>query len=145
MTVSQSEMFLDLSAELLGQGYRVRFRPSGGSMHPTIKDGEAVNIEPVEPVDVRRGDIILYKSGVRRGVIAHRVVRVNKSRGNVTSFVLRGDAARTCDLPVAPEQVLGRVVSVERGGSTNDLAGKRAKALWVARRCASRVKAVIRN
>ncbi|HEX8092112.1 MAG TPA: signal peptidase I [Blastocatellia bacterium] len=145
MTVSHSEIFLDLSAELLGQGYRVRFRPKGGSMHPTIKDGEAVNIEPVEPADVRRGDIILYKSGISRGVIAHRVLGVNKSEGKVTSFVLRGDASRTSDPPVEPAQVLGRVVSVEREGSTNDLASKRAKALWVARRCASRVKTFIRN
>jgi hypothetical protein len=144
MTVSRSEMLLDLSAELLRLGYRVRFRPKGESMHPTIKDGEAVNMEPIEPVDVRRGDIILYKSSTARGVIAHRVVGVNRSEGDVTSFILRGDASRTCDLPVAPEQVLGRVVSVEREGGTDDLAGGRAKALWAARRLVSRIKAVIR-
>jgi signal peptidase I len=145
MTAGKSEMFFDLSADLLGHGYRVRFRPKGESMHPTIKNGEVVVVEPVEPCRVRRGDIVLYKSVARGRVIAHRVVRVNRKRGDITNFILRGDASLTCDLPVVPKQVLGRVVSVEREGGANDLAGKRARASWVARLCASRLKAVISN
>jgi signal peptidase I len=144
LAISKTEVFLDLSADLLSRGYGVRFRPKGASMYPTIKDGEAMTVEPVEACDVKRGDIILYKTAGSGGsVIAHRVVRVNKSRGYVTSFVLRGDASETCDLPIAPEQVLGKVVSVERGGGTIDLASKKANALRIARLCASRVKAVI--
>lgn len=134
-------MFLALSADLLGQGYPVRFHPRGESMHPTIKDGETLTVEPVKPVDVKRGDIILYKSGVRGGVTAHRVVRVNRSISDIKSFLLRGDASETCDSPVAPEQVLGKVVSVERDGRQIDLAGRRARLLRTVRVCAHGIKA----
>jgi signal peptidase I len=134
-------MFLALSADLLDQGYLVRFHSKGESMHPTIKDGETVTVEPVEPVDVKRGDIILYKSGVTGGVIAHRVIKMSKSRGDITSFVLRGDASQTCDLPIAPEQVLGRVVSIQRQGRNIELAGRRARLLRAVRVCAYGIKA----
>ena len=143
MAVSKTEVFLDLSADLLSRGYGVRFRPKGASMFPTIKDGEAVTVEPVEARDVKRGDIILYKTADGCSVIAHRVVRVSRGRGRVTGFVLRGDASATCDLPIAPEQILGRVVSVEREGCMIDLASRKANALRIARLYASRAKAVI--
>ena len=144
MTISKTEMFVDLSADLLSRGYGVRFRTSGASMHPTIRDGEAVIVEPVQACEVKRGDIILYKARASGGVIAHRVVGVNKIRGNITSFVLRGDASETCDLPIAPGQVLGKVVSVDREGGAIDLASKKANALRIARLWASRARAVIR-
>ncbi|HKR00519.1 MAG TPA: S24 family peptidase, partial [Pyrinomonadaceae bacterium] len=67
-------MFLDLSTELLRRGYSVRFRPRGFSMLPTIRDGEAILVEPVEEEAIRRGDILLYRT--ERGVIAHRVVEI---------------------------------------------------------------------
>jgi signal peptidase I len=148
MAISRTEVFINISADLLSRGYGVRFRTKGASMYPTIKDGETVRVETVEPRDVRRGDIILYKtsdSSGGGGVIAHRVVRVKKNRGNLTSFVLRGDASETCDLPIAPERIIGKVVSVEREGGAIDLASKKANALRIARLCASRVKAVVRN
>lgn len=140
MAVSKTEIFIDLSSELLWGGYGVRFRPKGASMYPAIRDGEAVTVEPVEPSGVRRGDIILYKTG-SGSVIAHRVVEVNKSGGKIGSFILRGDASETCDLPITPGQILGRVVSVERGGRDLDLAGRRARLLRNVRLCASRIKA----
>lgn len=119
MALINSEIFVDISAELLQEGYSVRFRPGGASMFPTIKDGETVTVEQVKPTDVKRGDIILYKTDHR--VIAHRVVSVQKKGGNSSSFILRGDASASCDEPVGADQILGKVVSVERDGRSIDL------------------------
>jgi hypothetical protein len=69
-------LFADVCVELLNLGQGVRFKANGWSMHPTICDGEIINVEPVLPSQVRHGDIILYRSP--RGVIAHRVVHIQK-------------------------------------------------------------------
>ena len=120
------QMFLEVSTDLLSQGYSVRFRPGGHSMHPTIRDGEAVTVEPVEPGQVKRGDIILYRTA--SGVIAHRVVRIEGSSDN-RSFITRGDSSTSCDAPLSAERILGLVVSVERNGRRISLVGRRAKIL----------------
>lgn len=118
-------MFLDVSIELLGRGVGIRFRPAGDSMHPTIRDGEPVTVAPISAAQVKRGDIILYRT--ERGLKAHRVVLIN--RGIVeteTTIILQGDACSTLDEPVRAGQVLGKVVSVERDGRKVSLAGRRA-------------------
>lgn len=71
--------FFDLYSEFLSNGYSVRFRAGGWSMHPTIKGGEAITVaEPVEPSHVKRGDISLYRSD--RGLIAHHIVGIERKR-----------------------------------------------------------------
>lgn len=118
-------MFQSLSRELLQSGYGVRFRPNGFSMSPTIRDGEAVTVEPIFAHAVRRGDILLYQR--ERRVIAHRVVGIAGEGNNARTFTLRGDALASCDAPVRAEQVLGKVVSVERRGREIKLDGRRAR------------------
>jgi signal peptidase len=114
-------VFLEISLELLRQGCRVRFRPGGQSMHPTIKDGEAILVEPANPAQIKRGDIILYR--FERGVIAHRVKNIPSS----DTFITRGDSSFTDDQPVPLNDVLGRVVAVERNGRAVALVGQAAR------------------
>jgi hypothetical protein len=109
-----AKLFLDVSERLLDEGYRVRFRAAGTSMQPAIGDGDALILAPIDPVAVRPGDILLYRKH-RRG-IAHRVVHVQHALPAVGAFLLRGDASTACDAPVGPDEVLGKVVSVERQG-----------------------------
>jgi signal peptidase I len=118
-------MFQRLSTDLLQSGYGVRFRPGGFSMYPTIRDGEAVTVEPIRAHEVRRGDILLYRR--ERRVIAHRVVGIALGANAKRVFTLRGDSLSSCDAPVKQEQVLGRVVSVERKGRWIKLGGRRAR------------------
>lgn len=117
-------LFESISTELLQNGYGVRFRPAGLSMHPTIRDGERVTVEPVRAQTVRCGDILLYLR--RERVIAHRVVGVHQAEdGESFVFTLRGDSLSSCDAPVRAEQVLGRVVTVERDGREINLRSRR--------------------
>ncbi|OLE53994.1 MAG: hypothetical protein AUG51_10245 [Acidobacteria bacterium 13_1_20CM_3_53_8] len=131
-------MFLELSTELLAEGYGVRFRAGGNSMHPTIRDGEAVKVEPVSALEIRRGDIILYSAG--RGLTAHRVVRVDESNDGARVFHLRGDACASLDEPVAAEQTIGRVTEVERGGRIIALTGRAARLRQNARLIVAKLK-----
>lgn len=154
----QSEpMFKELVTDLLKGGYKVSFTAPGHSMYPTIMANESVVVEPVEPLTVHKGDIVLYRSNGR--LIAHRVlgvIRDDKAEefsslieafspdgqsalentpseleaGNASQnsdrcgssenrfFILRGDASRTFDEPVKSDQILGKVISIERNGNS---------------------------
>lgn len=130
--------FAEVSAGLLSTGCSLRFRASGRSMYPTIRHGEMVTVVPVAPAEIKRGDIVLYRS--ERGVIAHRVEGVRRKSGRIFCLRLRGDASDSCDRPVQPEQVLGKVQSVERAGQQIDLAGVEAKIRGGLHAFASRLK-----
>ena len=106
---SESDVFMEVSADLLRRGYRVRFRADGRSMHPAIRNGDTITVAPAPP---RLSDIVVYH---RRGrVVAHRVVSIDRSDRDENAFVLRGDAMSCCDAPVASTQVIGKVIAVDR-------------------------------
>ena len=44
--------------EILGRGENMRFRASGGSMMPFLRDGDIVEIAPLRKVDY--GDVVLH-------------------------------------------------------------------------------------
>jgi signal peptidase I len=99
---------------LLSGGHSVRFRAPGWSMHPTIRNGEIITVAPLGESPIQVGDVVLYRRG--RAAIAHRVIRVQSASGRSGAFVLRGDAALSCDRPIQLAQVLGRVLAIERDG-----------------------------
>jgi signal peptidase I len=106
--------FVDVSSDLLAQGYGIRFRAGGGSMAPAIGDGDVITVKPIDPASLTTGRVIIYRD--RHRVVAHRIVGTTSDHPSTHAFVVRGDAARECDPPVAPSQVLGEVVAVSRYG-----------------------------
>jgi signal peptidase I len=134
----RSPSFIETAAALVESGHGLRFRASGRSMYPTINAGELITVMPIATDDVRVGDIILYRS--EKSVIAHRVEKIDKSFHGVTRLLLRGDASESRDQPVLSEQILGRVVAVERGGRQFNLTGRYATMLRRFRVHGSRLK-----
>ena len=130
--------FVNVSTGLLSSGYSVRFRAPGDSMRPFIMDGDAITVSPVDPLAVKRGDIILYC--FKGGVIAHSVVRIRRRQDGEPLFILRGDLLCSADEPVEPQQILGRVVSVQRGGRSIYLDSTRARMMRTAYTLAFRLK-----
>ena len=120
--------------EALTAGTVVRFRAEGTSMHPTIRDGEAITIAPVPPDDVVRGDLLLCRQD--RRVIAHRVVGIT-TRDATRVFELRGDAKAACDAPIRADAVVGLVIAVHRNGRVVTLCGRAARLRHQARAVAS--------
>ena len=117
--------FAELSTDLLRLGHSVRFRATGESMHPTIRAGEAITVEPVALSDLHIADVVLYRT--EASVLAHRVIGRQKAAGAQGAFLVRGDACGDCDEPVAEDQVLGKVVAVERGDRVIALDRRTAK------------------
>ena len=164
-------MFPELVSDLLKDGYSVRFNAPGHSMYPTIMANEPVLVKPIDPDEIQRGDIILYRSN--GSLIAHRVmgilrdsaadeyfalvnafspdkdhshdspvakdrpcnasqVSTHASSAEKLFFILRGDASRTFDEPVKCDQVVGKVISIERNGSSiNHYGAKHKFACWL--------------
>jgi hypothetical protein len=106
--------FGDLAAELLAQGVAVRFRATGRSMLPTVRDGDCLIVAPVSLREVAVGDVVLCEG--RRGPVAHRVAAVETAADGRSRFVLRGDASLENDPPLDEAHLRGRVVALERAG-----------------------------
>ena len=81
-------------------------------MLPFIRNGDLLAIQPVEAAMLQVGDVAFYRAAAR-GPTAHRVVSREAGNGQATLF-MRGDAHSGPGERVSPEQVLGRVVSVQR-------------------------------
>ena len=97
----------DVIAELLARGHRARFTASGNSMHPFIRSGQRLVVEPVDARALRRGDVVLAR--LERGLTAHRVVGIETSGGEVVSITTRGDNCALDDPPFSPAQLVGRI------------------------------------
>ncbi len=100
-----------LSAAVLERGDSLRFRAPGDSMRPFIRDGDVLLVRP--GLEIRLGDVVLCRAGEGR-LLAHRVTRVDR-QSHPCSIVLQGDACPWPDGKLPLDNVLGRVVAVERG------------------------------
>ena len=134
-------LLLDLTTQLLRDGQSVRFHAPGRSMYPTIREGEAITVEPILPSEVKVGDIILYRSD--DSVIAHRVARIERGENDGRRFILRADTWGEYDEPVHADQVMGKVVSTERGGRSINPYCTGARARLLIHTIASRLKRYI--
>ncbi len=103
-----------LSDVILERGDGLRFRACGNSMRPFIRDGDALLVRP--GLEARPGDVVLCRAGAGR-LLAHRVARVYQQSCR-RSILLQGDACSRSDGLVPLDNVLGRVVAVERGTQT---------------------------
>jgi signal peptidase I len=161
--IDDAKLFPELISDLLTNGHRVRFRAPGYSMYPTILHQDVITVEPVDAFAVKVGDIILYR--VQQSLIAHRVVKILKrseknshsapqgpqdrsgspfgarpSTSETLSFILRGDARPFSDEPINAEQILGKVVSVERDNRGINPYSLKVKLTFYSLRLASRLK-----
>ena len=126
--------FTTVIESLLARGCSVRFRASGGSMHPTIRAGDMLILAPIDPTVLRKGDVVLARQSGR--LVAHRIAEVTKSDAG-TRMLLRGDALSACAPTVSADAVLAKVVAIERAGCPIAVDPAAARMACLARRCAS--------
>jgi len=101
----------ELVAETARKFGEVRLQLAGTSMFPCLMPGDIVTVRRCGVEDFRPGEIAKY---IRDGrLFAHRVVGVEDGR-----LITRGDTLRKDDAPVHAEEIVGKVVSVLRGGTT---------------------------
>ena len=91
----------------------VKIKPVGYSMYPVIVPGrDYVYIEKADYGTLKRGDVILYKRPEPESIyVLHRIYKV-KPDGVYTV----GDNQRVCEGPLAREQILGKMIALDRKG-----------------------------
>lgn len=107
MNVSMHEL-MPVVRDALGRGQRVQMTATGNSMLPFIRDGDAVELDPMQALP-RAGEIVLAHCYTGPYVL-HRVVRVEGDE-----FFMRGDSQRNREGPFTLSDVLGRVTVIRRG------------------------------
>ncbi len=105
--------FGELSAKALSRGGSFCFRARGFNMVPFIRDRDVLTIEPTKASALDIGEVAFYRLAADR-LVAHRVVGREVLDGKEI-LTMRGNAAAGSNDRVLGEQVLGRVVSVQRG------------------------------
>ena len=101
--------------EVLEKDNELFFTNVGYSMYPLIRQREDI-LHIVKTNDVKKGDIILYKSEVDHYVL-HRILKIKKDK-----IICAGDYNYFKDKPITNEQVLGKLVDIKKkDGKTIDL------------------------
>jgi signal peptidase I len=91
---------------------KVRLRAFGTSMVPSLLPGDLISIERANLCEILPGEIVLFSQSGR--LFVHRVVSHSRNL-DTACLITRGDRLCHNDPPVFSSELLGRVVSVERG------------------------------
>jgi signal peptidase len=107
---------LELSKDILGKGKSIRFQAKGWSMRPFIRDGDFIVVSPVEYSLIKTGDVVFYLTAKNKALV-HRVIKKSKKDKDdrITMFI-KGDATFSTPEKTDTQNVLGKVVAVERSG-----------------------------
>lgn len=81
-------------------------------LHPFIRDGDILEITPVNEEEIRSGDVIFYRVEDKH-MVAHRVIK-KFTQNDKPVFVTKGDSNMGKGEKVYLEQILGRVRAIER-------------------------------
>lgn len=76
----------------LQRGETVRFRPRGNSMRGKIESGQLCTVEPVEPMALKVGDIVLCKVNGHQYLHLVKAIRgdrfqIGNNRGRINGWV----------------------------------------------------------
>ena len=90
---------------------------SGHSMEGTLNEGDVVFWYPVDVNSIKVGDIIVFRSYIRNGLVIHRVVEITHVNGEI-GFITKGDANNYTDqqrgeMPVTSRNLLGKIVTLD--------------------------------
>ncbi len=99
----------DVSTDLLEDGFDIRISTLGLSMYPLIRTGDKITIGPGKNFEI--GDIVLFNRDDQ--LVCHRLVKAYEKSG-IKYYQTRGDSFFGLDEPVTVEQILGKVVRIER-------------------------------
>ncbi|MCI5131494.1 MAG: hypothetical protein D3904_08200 [Candidatus Electrothrix sp. EH2] len=109
----------ELIRSLLHQGISVRVRVSGRSMQPLLKDGDIVELAPVEEPYPRIGDIVFFRDQSGNPLL-HRLIR-RRYRDKLRYLQTKGDACGGFDSFVPEKHIIGYVRRITGKGQTVDL------------------------
>jgi signal peptidase I len=112
-TEAFSALGSDLVEEIVRNFGWACVRVRGTSMTPAVQPGDVLTIQHTNFQEISIGQIVLFSRDGR--LITHRVVE-KSANPHSPYLVTRGDRVVPNDSPVSPDELLGRVKFIERGG-----------------------------
>jgi signal peptidase I len=113
-SLKSSKPIRDIFAEQLRRGQSVRMTIKGRSMSPFIKRSDIIIVKPIKFDQAKIGDIIACTRSVEHGFTAHRLIRKRKDAQGREFLFTKGDVSIHGDFPVYPEDIYGKVITIER-------------------------------
>jgi len=81
-------------------------------MYPFIRNGDVLTIKPLDPSELRTGDVILYSTADNRA-LAHRIVK-KENQNDQLMLLMRGDSLMSGDGWIQSVCIMGHVESLKR-------------------------------
>jgi signal peptidase I len=113
----------ELAGEVVRTFGRVRVRVTGMSMIPAVWPGDVLVVERRAAEKIERGEIAVAERDGR--LVAHRVIGLGsdarlpfgyaQGKKPAATITTHGDSLLAADEPLRAEELLGTVVSIERG------------------------------
>jgi len=104
----------DLSSllnDILHSGAALRIKVTGTSMAPFIRGGETVTL--VRSAQYRTGDLVFFNNHQSR-LTLHRIICSRRNHSGNRLFQTKGDAVGYFDNPLPVDQILGKVIEIEK-------------------------------
>ncbi len=106
----------ELLIQCLHRGQRVTFTLKGISLNPLLRSGDSFLLGAVDPERLGVGQLVVFEGS--DGFIAHRILRKRGVPGT-TWVQTAGQRARIPDPWIPAKKILGCVVEVRQGSSSN--------------------------
>ena len=115
------EAIRQLFIDLLKEGRVIRSPAAGESMSPCIRKGDLLMVRPIALEEASIGEIVAFRKEKSHNVLTtHRVVNKGHDHGQ-PYLMTQGDRNVYRDFPLFPQDVLGKVVGIERKGQVISL------------------------
>ena len=112
---------VDAALRMLGPGSPGTLPIRGHSMEPTLPHGSDIVVDFTERT-FRAGDLVVFRQG--REVVVHRYLGRARFPDGRPCLRTRGDGLLYLDPPLAPQNVLGKVLFLQRAGVWRTLQGR---------------------
>ena len=100
----------------------------GKSMEPTLPDGAAIRIGPLEPGVFRVGQIVVCTNAHK--LIAHRIVYAGTGGRRHSMVLTQGDGCLLCDPPTRKDAIQGVVMAIRIDGHWQEPAASWVRRYW---------------
>lgn len=95
-------------------------KTEGFSMWPFLKPDNNIVAKKIPITELRRGDIILYKSDIK--IACHRLIKKISSEGKYILYV-RGDNSISSPELISEEMYIGKLTAILKNGKIIDYSG----------------------
>ncbi len=102
---------IELMRAIFDKGDNFRFKVTGFSMFPFVRNEDIVTIAPKKKLSASLGRVAAFIHPLNKKLVVHRLIGKSKDR-----YIIKGDNTLDIDGVVPYELILGYVVKVERNG-----------------------------